>query len=462
MDCKSRKLKFSILTLGCKVNQYESEALEKALSDKGCVSVDPRDIRGERLPPELAPDVCVINTCTVTQKAAMQSRQAIRRAIRANPDAVVVVTGCYAQTRPEEIAEIQGVHFIRGHSEKNAIADLIGSLPEKKTASPRIERCRTADFKVFQDMPETPVASRTRSFLKIQDGCDQFCTYCIVPHARGRSRSLAPERVLDKIRTIRQAGCREVVLTGIHLGAYGKDLEKESSLYELLVKIRDLDTIDRVRISSIEPNELTEDIVALAADWPGFCPHFHIPLQSGDDGVLERMHRPYTRDFFRRLVANIKEKLPHAAIGADCLIGFPGETEAAFEYTRRLIEELPVSYLHVFPFSARQGTPAWKFPGKVPDREIKGRCAIMRDIGNRKKKDFYESFVGQQLEALVEERRDPESDMLRGMSANYIPVSMQGPDRWKNTIRTVEVIEVTGEAGKLKVMGKATGHTANL
>ncbi len=439
-------MKYSVVTLGCKVNQYESEALEESFSERGCLRCAPRSIRGEELSPDIAPDVCVVNTCTVTQKASMQSRQAIRRAIRSNPDALVIVTGCYAQTCPEDIAKIPGVHCIFGNSEKKRIPELVDSYLKAKACSAKIVRDDARVSRFFQDMPATPGGSRTRSFLKIQDGCDSFCTYCIVPHARGASRSLPPGDVLKKIEILKKAGAREIVLTGIHLGAYGRDLDERTSLYELLLKIRGADLVERVRLSSIEPREATDEIVELAARWEGFCPHFHIPLQSGDDEILKKMNRPYTREFFRDLVLKIKKNIPDAAVGVDCLIGFPGETEKAFRNTFDLIDEIPATYLHVFPFSPRKGTPAWTFPGKVQTAEIKRRCNSMRKLGKEKKRRFFESFVGKTLSVLVEEQRDGDTGMLKAMSSNYIPVLLEGPDEWKNTIRTPTVSRVSGES----------------
>lgn len=452
MDRKGKLKKFTIITLGCKVNQYESEALEMVLSDMGHVPFDPRWIDGQKLSPQKLSDVYIINTCTVTGKAAMQSRQAIRKAIRLNPDALIIVTGCYAQTQPEVIAGMEGVDFVAGHREKSMIPDLISTLSKNKAARAMISVQDIFSENLFQDMPATPSGNRTRPFLKIQDGCNAYCSYCIVPYARGKSRSLSPESVLKKIGELKRKGYHETVLTGIHLGAYGRDLSPQTSLYELLLQIRDLQLIDRVRLSSIEPRELNDDIIDLAVKWDGLCSHFHIPLQSGDDEILNKMNRPYQRDFVRDLVFNINEKLPDAAIGMDCMMGFPGETHEGFRNTYELIQILPVSYLHVFPFSPRKGTSAWDFPGKVPSGQIKERCRLMRSLGFEKKTGFFEKFVGEKLKVLVEHRRDPFTGMLKAMSSNYIPVFMDGPDHLKNT--TGEVM-VTRVSKKLMVYGKS-------
>jgi threonylcarbamoyladenosine tRNA methylthiotransferase MtaB len=263
---------------------------------------------------------------------------------------------------------------------------------------------------------------------------------------------------LKKIGELKENGYHETVLTGIHLGAYGQDLSPQTSLHELLVKIRDLELIDRLRLSSIEPRELSDKIIDLAAGWDGFCPHFHIPLQSGDNDILKKMNRPYNREFFRDLVFKINCELPHAAIGIDCLIGFPGETKEAFCKTYELIEILPVSYLHVFPFSPREGTPAWDYSGKVGAQQIKERCQAMRSLGNQKKKRFYEKFVGKQLNVLVEQQREPSNGLLKAISMNYIPLFMDGHDELKNSIQTITVSKISDT---FMVYGKLASATVS-
>jgi len=429
--------KFTITTLGCKVNQYESEALAQKLSD---------DEQWVILRDKGIADLCIINTCTVTQKASMQSRQAIRQAIRSHPKARIIATGCYAQTEPDEIQKIEGVHHVIGHFDKHKIPDMILTGKENILPSPVLKH----KLHHFNSMPSAGLGYRTRPFLKIQDGCDDFCTYCIVPYARGPSRSLEPKQVLDNINKIHQAGYHEVVLTGIHLGNYGIDLGKrETGLLDLLKHIRKSCTIDRVRLSSIEPYELTEDIIKFVAQCGSgqgkICHHFHIPLQSGDDFILKRMHRPYSRSFFIDLVDKIHKLLPDAAIGVDTLIGFPGESDEAFENTYSLIEQLPISYLHVFPFSARKGTPAYSYAEKVNSNVIKERCHKMRTLGKLKRSVFYNKFKGKTLEILIEGRQKGQKSLLKGTTSNYIPVLVKGEDKLKNTIANVTVDEVDSD-----------------
>jgi threonylcarbamoyladenosine tRNA methylthiotransferase MtaB len=425
-------IKFTITTLGCKVNQYESDAIARRLEELGCVPVGAED----------PADLCIINTCAVTGKAAMQSRQAVRQFIRSNPRAQIVVTGCYAQIEPDELKKIDGVHRIIGHGDKHRIPDIVLSAGNADFFPVLIRRDILSEDN-FNNIPVTVSGNRTRPVLKIQDGCNAFCTYCVVPYARGKSRSMPPESVLKNIRCLNEAGFHEMVLSGVHLGAYGLDLSPRVPLTDLLGRIRDANGIDRVRLSSIEPNELTPDIIELVAESDIFCNHFHIPLQSGDDRVLGRMHRNYAPSVFEDLVFKIKERLPSAAIGADVLIGFPGETEKAFENTYSLIEKLPVTYLHVFPFSPRPGTPANKYPQKVPAITIKARSEKMRRLGNDKKKDFYKSFTGKTVQLLIENKRDNATGLLKGITSNYIPVHVAGEDTLFNTLVqvTIEKIE---------------------
>jgi len=435
----NEKRRFTITTLGCKVNQYESEQIAKGLVDEGFTYLD------AALTVEDKPaDLCIINTCTVTHKAAMQSRQAIRQAIRNHPGALIMVTGCYAQTEPAAIKKIEGVHHIIPHREKDRIPTLAFSLFETETIKKSAVTSDTSgDTTIPLKFPWVAGANKTRPFLKIQDGCDAFCSYCIVPHARGSSRSMTAEDVLKQLKAYHQNGFHEVVLTGIHLGRYGRDLLPPTTLFDLLKLIQSRRSIGRLRLSSIEPLELTRDIIQMVDGSQGaaggICRHFHIPLQSGDNAILKKMNRPYRREIFKKLVLDIKEILPDAGIGCDILIGFPGETDDAFENTYQLIRDLPLTYLHVFPFSAREGTPASRFPGKVPDQVIKARCRAMRELGQNKRKAFLNSQEGHRATVLVENRRDRGTGQLKGITSNYITVLMEGDDHLMNTFQEVRL-----------------------
>jgi threonylcarbamoyladenosine tRNA methylthiotransferase MtaB len=372
----------------------------------------------------------------------MQSRQAIRQAIRSNPGAVVIVTGCYAQTEPDELKKIEGIDLIIGNSEKENIFEII------KNKFQHTDGCSG-----FIHASATLHGARTRAFLKIQDGCDAFCTYCIVPYARGRSRSMPVQSVIENVNSLKKKGYREVVLSGIHLGKYGHDLSQETTLTALLKLINDSCVIDRLRLSSIEPNELTPALIKLAAESDKICHHFHIPLQSGDDWVLKKMHRPYSREYFKNLITGIKESIPDAAIGVDILAGFPGETDEAFHNTYSLIDGLPVSYLHVFPFSPRKKTPAYDFPEQVPSNTIKARCDQMRKLGSSKKAAFYQNAVGTDAEVLIEEKRDEKSGLLKGISSNYLSVHVNGEESIRNRIVKVHIVKSCDN--------HATGQTEN-
>jgi threonylcarbamoyladenosine tRNA methylthiotransferase MtaB len=443
---------FRVTTLGCKVNQCESDALARQLEDQGATQI--QDSSDDKT--TAAVEVCIINTCTVTHKAAMQSRQAIRQAVRLHPHARIIVTGCYAQIEPDVVTGIEGVDAVVGHGHKFDLPQLLRPRTDGGKPVPDRLWSPVREATAFAHLPVSAFGQRTRPFLRIQDGCDAFCTYCIVPHARGPSRSMPPQQVGEQLAALGDAGFREVVLTGIHLGAYGQDLSPATRLAELLKKLSAAGAVEQLRLSSIEPAELTGEIVATVAESRSrqngrICPHFHIPLQSGDDDILARMHRPYTGALFDDRVSAIHRRLPGAAIGADILVGFPGESERAFENTFQRIEALPVTYLHVFPFSPRAGTPAYHFKERVPQPVIQARCRRMRALGERKKRTFYEGLVGQNVRVLVEGGSGADEG-IKGTTPNYVPVTIdcQGASPGTNTFAEVVIREVTDD---LRVIG---------
>lgn len=428
--------RITITTLGCKVNQCESAALEQLLGDAGYATVS----GGPNA------DVIIINTCTVTGKAAMQSRQAVRQAVRANPRATIVVTGCYAQTGVEEIADIPGVDLIVGHADKLSVATYLHHL-EKSTKRPVIHHHPSTRIKDFTPLPPLSRIHRTRAFLKIQDGCNTHCTYCIVPRARGRSRSMPATDVMDHLIRLGKDGFREVVLTGIHLGAYGLDLDPSVTLSDLMKSIERHRPVDRIRLSSIEPTEIDHNLIGLVADpQTSLCRHFHIPLQSGDNGILIRMGRPYTREGYQQVIAEIGQAIPGVSLGADVMVGFPGEDKRAFDNTYALIESLPITYLHVFPFSPRKGTTAARFKDNVPNNLIKQRSQHLRDLGKAKKKGFFLGQIGRHLNVLIETREDQGTGLARGLSDNYIPVLVTNTRPEVNTLVDVRITQYTGNA----------------
>jgi threonylcarbamoyladenosine tRNA methylthiotransferase MtaB len=387
----------------------------------------------------------------VTGKAALQSRQAARRMLRAHPGALVIVTGCHAQVNPEVFASMPKVNYVVGNSLKDRIPQLPGAEGKHGHGLTLVEE--VAGQHLFQDLPITKFGRRTRAFVKIQDGCDAFCAYCIIPLARGRSRSLGPEIVIERIGSLKEQGYSEVVLCGIHIGRYGKDLNPATTLTDLVRSVDRAQGVHRLRLSSIEPMEVSENLIGHLAASERICPHLHIPLQSGDNDVLKAMNRPYSSQSYRDLIYHITSTVPHVAIGVDVMAGFPGESEKAFENTCRLIEELPVAYLHVFPFSVQKGTAAERLTQRLSPETIKKRCRYLRQLGQAKRKVFCESFIGSTFEILVEGKRDRATGHLKGFTGNYIPVLIEGDDRLFHQIVQVKIDGIKDG----RVRGKLTG-----
>ena len=426
---------FKIITLGCRVNQYDSAYLSEALTNAGLR----RALKGE------SADIAVINTCIVTQRASHQSRQAIRKAIRENPEGLVAAVGCYAQVFPDELSRIQGIGLIADNRTKGELPGLLLNAMESgqktivlKDFDPKMD---------FEFLPINRFPDRTRANLKVQDGCQSFCTYCIVPFARGPQRSLPPSKVLSMVESLAGGGYREIILTGIHLGKYGKDLEGGMNLNGLLRNIGREGFPVRIRLSSLHPDEIDEELTEMAASEPWLCRHFHISLQSGDDGILKRMNRNYTIREFAGLIGTIYERIPLAAMGVDIISGFPGEAKAAHENTCSLIKDLPVSYLHIFPFSARPGTPAATLDGRVDPREVKKRATELRNLGQTKRNEFYNACLYKEFLVLAERWHSGEKNMFQGMSDNYLPVAFPSDKDMKG--RLVPVIMERVENGKV-------------
>ncbi|MHB8911017.1 MAG: tRNA (N(6)-L-threonylcarbamoyladenosine(37)-C(2))-methylthiotransferase MtaB [Syntrophales bacterium] len=418
-------VRVAVATLGCKVNQCESAGIAEAMTARGMTIV----------PFEDEADCYVVNTCTVTGRTDYQSRQLIRRAIRRNPAAAVFVTGCYAQRAPEEIARIPGVRIVAGNAEKALLPELLQELAAAGGARVRVGDIRSEH--AFAGLGAAVFPEHTRAFLKIQDGCDAFCSYCIVPHARGRSRSLPSAEVSARIAALAAGGYREVVLAGIHLGAYGRDLSPAAKLEEVVRRVADERPVERLRLSSIEPREVTDGLIDVLGSAGAVCRHLHIPLQSGDDGILAAMRRDYDAAFFRDLLRRIWAAVPGVAVGIDVMVGFPGETEEAFANTLRLVEEMPVAYLHVFPYSRRPGTPAASMPGQISDQEKKVRAERLRRIGSEKRRSFAMRFIGTPLTVLIEGRKDAGTGFPVGFSDNYIPIAVRGAAEANRIVRVM-------------------------
>ncbi len=400
----------AIETLGCKVNQYETSYFLEVFKQAGYRLVPFRE----------RADVYIVHSCAVTAKAGFQTRQLLRRARRANPDAMVVAAGCYAQLEGDRIADKGLATHILGNPGKFKLLEWLNQPGSFERPCLAVERTPRSCSE-FEILPVSRMhRGRTRAMLKIQDGCDSLCSYCVVPHVRGRSRSLPAGLVQVQMEQLIGAGYQEIVLTGIHLGKWGKDLVPELSLSLLLEKIGSSRPPARLRLSSVEPEEFDSALLGVISSSPWICRHFHIPLQSADSEILARMRRPYSPQHYGELVAQIHAAFPDAAIGADVLTGFPGESEKQFENTLKFIEALPFSYLHVFPFSPRPGVPAAGFSGRIGGSELKRRAAVLRDLSRRKKRTFREKFIGQRLEVLIES--DVQPGLWQGLSDNYIRV----------------------------------------
>ena len=435
----------AVTTLGCKVNQCESAGMIEAITGRGHRVVGFNETA----------DVYIINTCTVTARTDFQSRQLVRRAHRRNPQAAIVVTGCYAQVFPGAAASLPGVALVAGNPEKEEIPSLIEKLACGKqetfiTDVRGMESCTGPSAARFH--------GHTRAFLKVQDGCDAYCSYCIVPFARGKSRSLPVKDVLDRASRLAGAGHREIVLTGVHLGAYGADLRPKTDLISLCRAIEKSGSVQRLRLSSIEPREVSDGVIDYLRNSKALCGHFHIPLQSGDDSILRLMGRDYDRAFFGDLLRKITSAMPEVAIGIDVMTGFPGEDDAAFEKTLEFVESLPVAYLHVFPYSERPGTAALKLPGRVSGPVKSLRAEKLRSLGQKKRRAFAGRFLGKTLKVLVEDRRDRVTGMLKGFSRNYIPILIEKGD---SSLVNREIDVVVIETADDHVTGRVSGGNQN-
>jgi len=440
---------FYIQQFGCRATQADGAALERQLLERGCSAA----------PEAAAADFVVVNTCTVTAAADAQARDAIRKIHAQNPAARLIVTGCYAQRAPEDLAALPGVSWVVGNSHKPQIPELIGSLPQSPL-SPSVQnffpaalldaeplslsrapaKILTGDIFEQTTLLAAPVlggeGNHSRPTLKIQDGCNSRCSYCVIPFVRGKSRSLPAEVVLQEIQRLTASGFREIVLSGINIGTYGRDLSPRVEFLDLVRRILDETSVERLRISSIEPLDVTRDLVELFASTDRIAHHFHMPLQSGSDRILAAMHRWYRSEHYARRVELIREHLPHAAIGADVIAGFPGETEADHAATLAFIERLPFTYLHVFSFSMRPGTQAAKLANQLSATVIKRRARELRALGEAKSATFRCSQIGRTLRVLtLRPDEDPAADSTPAISSNYLRVRVPGKrpaNNWVN------------------------------
>ncbi len=431
-------------TLGCKLNYSETSSIGRLFEDNGYTEVKFED----------SANIYVINTCSVTDFADRKCRQIVRRALKFSPEAFVVVVGCYAQLKPEEIAEIPGVDLVLGAAEKFKILDYIDEL-SKAPDKGMVQAGAIQEANIFTNA--FSFGDRTRSFLKVQDGCDYKCSFCTIPLARGKSRSDTVENVVENAKKIAEKGVKEIVLTGVNIGDFGNGTEviegvkpkKDALFIDLIKELDQVEGIERFRISSIEPNLLTDEIIEFVAQSGRFVPHFHIPLQSGNNKQLKMMRRRYKRELYADRIKKIKHLMPHCAIGVDVIVGFPGETEEDFLETYNFIKDLDITYLHVFTYSERANTLAAEMEGIIPVEERRRRNEMLRILSEKKKRAFYSQFLGRRREVLFEAHKD--KTLMTGFTDNYLKVEAPIDPDLINKITTVQLMNIK-DNGSIEVI----------
>ena len=424
------KKKVAFYTLGCKLNFSETSTIARDFQNEGFERVDFEEIA----------DIYVINTCSVTDNADKQFKQIVKKAMKLNDKAFVAAVGCYAQLKPEELAAVDGVDLVLGATEKFKITDYINDLSKNDMGEVHSCEIEEADFYVGS----YSIGDRTRAFLKVQDGCDYKCTYCTIPLARGISRSDALENVLKNAKEISEQGIKEIVLTGVNIGDYGKgefgNKKHEHTFLDLVKALDDVEGIERLRISSIEPNLLKNETIEFVSQSRTFVPHFHIPLQSGSNDILKKMKRRYMRELYSERVANIREVMPHACIGVDVIVGFPGETDEHFLETYHFLNDLDISYLHVFTYSERDNTEAVDMDGVVPMNVRSKRSKMLRGLSVKKRRAFYESQIGTNRTVLFESEN--KEGYIHGFTENYVKVKTPWNPELVNTLHEINLTKI--------------------
>jgi threonylcarbamoyladenosine tRNA methylthiotransferase MtaB len=455
---------FYVENFGCRATQADGAAIEQQFRELGL----------ERAEAALDAQLVVLNTCTVTASADQDARAAIRRIHRENPECQIVVTGCYAQRAPEEIAKLPGVARVVGNSHKHRLAEIVVGrnnstdfvpLSNLAASLSPADRILVSDIFAHTELLAAPVFdapnARTRPNLKVQDGCDNRCSFCVIPSVRGQSRSLPLQRILEEVGALVAAGYKEVVISGINLGRWGRDLPEPSRFENLVRAILNDTDLEKLRLSSVEPMDWSDQLIALVTDSPRIAKHAHVPMQSGSDKILRAMHRKYRPWHYREKIEKIRAAMPDAAIGADVMTGFPGETDADFDETRQMIEELPFTYLHVFTYSSRPGTASEKMPNQVPVNIARDRNQILREIAARKKRAFTESFIGKTIEAITLDaaNRKKDSQTTEALTDNYLKLHLAGnlaPNQWLR----VQITGTTSDALTGTIQHGVTQHTA--
>ena len=418
--------KVSFCTLGCKVNQYETEAMSSLFKQRGYEIASFDDVC----------DIYIINTCTVTGEGERKSRQMIRRAHSANPQSIIVVTGCMSQVSPEKVAQIEGVSIVMGTSERSLIVDTVEDYIREN------KKHQISDIMKKRDYEEMQISSyeeKTRAFVKIEDGCTEFCTYCIIPYARGPVRSRSPESITKEVRELAKNGYREIVLTGIHIGSYGKDL-KDKTLLDAIKAVNEVEDIKRIRLGSVEPRVLTKDFIEEISKMPKVCDHFHISLQSGCNRTLKAMNRKYTAEEYKEAVENLRKAYKNPAITTDIIAGFPGETQEDFEESYEFMKEISFSEAHIFPYSARKGTKAADFPNQLEKKVKNERAKKMIELSKKLHNDYLSEFIGETKEVLFE--RKAKDGLFEGHMSNYICVKVKSDEDISHKFRNVKITSV--------------------
>ncbi|MCC5910333.1 MAG: tRNA (N(6)-L-threonylcarbamoyladenosine(37)-C(2))-methylthiotransferase MtaB [Clostridiaceae bacterium] len=421
--------KVAFHTLGCKVNQYETQAMTELFEKEGYTVVQDTEIA----------DVYVINTCTVTNIGDKKSRQFIRKVKRNNPDAIIGVVGCYAQTAPEEVLEVEGVNIVIGTNDRNKIVDLVQrvKINEKINVVDDIMKVRE-----FEEMSIRDIKEKTRAVLKIQEGCNQYCAYCIIPYARGPIRSRKKTDIIKEVKNLVDSGFKEIVLTGIHVASYGKDLKEEHGLLDVLKEVNAIEGLERIRLSSLEPTLFTENFLDGLSKLEKICQHFHLSLQSGCDKTLKRMNRKYSTETYRQTVKRIRKAYPDVALTTDIIVGFPGETEEDFEKTYGFVEEMTFSSIHVFKFSPRKGTPAAEFKDQVDGKEKHMRSEKLIKLGEKMQEVYNKQFLGKTKDVLFEMQSKEIEGYIEGYTDNYLKVLVKGAGALEGIIKKVHLNQI--------------------
>ncbi|MCL2592970.1 MAG: tRNA (N(6)-L-threonylcarbamoyladenosine(37)-C(2))-methylthiotransferase MtaB [Defluviitaleaceae bacterium] len=423
-----KKLKIAATTLGCKVNVYDTDAMLSAFRASGHLIVGFSEIA----------DVYIVNTCTVTNFGDKKSRQMLRNAKKTNPDAIVVAAGCYTQTSPEEIKKIDGVNILIGTKERSKIVEIVENYAKNSDVENYISDIMNEQ--VFESLEVDNLSEKTRAYIKIQEGCNNFCTYCIIPYARGPVRSRNIEDIVSEAKKLSSSGYKEVVLAGINVASYGKDLNQDVSLLDVLEEVHKINEIKRIRFSSIEPTVITNEFIECLKTLPKICDHFHLSLQSGCDKTLQAMNRKYLSEDYRQAILKIRKIMPNASITTDIIVGFPGETEKDFLESYDFAKEMQLSKIHVFPYSPKKGTKAAEFKAQIPNHIKNERSKKMIELGEEMQREFLKSFIGKNLSILFEKRTD--AGFYEGYSTNYIPVKTYSQKCLENEIFELKMLKI--------------------